>query len=258
MSGQAGPHARAGRVRHPARRRWAWGLGITGVLLVGATAVVLHSPWMSVREIEILGATRAGVAERVAGAGVGQGAIMIWLDPEELEAAVGADPWVREVRVERVFPSRLVIEVLEHTPAVWVAGESRWMLVARTGAVVATADAPGEGLLVAEVFYPDHEAGELPEEDAWRELAELAWVLGPDLAAECRVTREAGELWLEARSYRARLGQATQLADKGRAFAGLLEAGLPAGARIDLIAPARPAVTLPGDEGGEGGDEPAG
>jgi cell division protein FtsQ len=225
---------------------------------VGATAVVLHSPWMSVREIEILGATHADVAGRLAGAGVGEGAIMIWIDPGEIEASVGEDPWVREVRVERIFPSRLVIEVLERTPAVWVAGERSWMLVARDGAVISTASAPGEGLLIAEVFYPDLEAGQQPEDGEWQELADLGWALGEDLAAETRVTREGGELWLEARGRRARLGPATQLADKGRAFAALLETGLPRGAEVDLIAPTRPAVTLPGgeSEGAEG--EPAG
>lgn len=258
MSGPAAPQVPTGPRRHPARRRWAWVLGTVAVLLVGATAVVLHSPWMSVREIEILGAEHAAVADRLAAAGVGEGAIMIWLNPGEIEAAVGADPWVREVRVERIFPSRLVVEVLEHTPAVWVAGEGSWMLVARSGAVLATADAPGEGLLLAEVFYPDHEAGEEPEGGEWQELAGLGWALDEDLAAGAVVTRERGELWLQAGGCRARLGPATQLVDKGRALVGLLEAGLPAGAEVDLIAPSRPAVTLPGGEPADEEGAPAG
>jgi hypothetical protein len=252
-----GTPARAGPGPQRARRRWRWILGIGGTLLAGAAAVVLHSPWMSVREIEILGATHADVAGRLAAAGVGEGAIMIWLDPEAIEEAVRADPWVREVRVDRIFPSRLVVEVLEQTPAVWVAGEHSWMLVARTGAVLATAEAPGEGLLRAEVFYPDHEPGDQPEGGEWAELAGLGLALGPELAAEARVTREGGELWLEAQGCRARLGAATLLADKGRAFAALLGTGLPPGSQVDLIAPTRPAVTPPGGEGGEGG-EPAG
>lgn len=258
MSGPPAPAAGTGAAGHRGRQRWAWVLGIAGAMLVGATAVVLHSPWMSVREIEILGATHADVAGRLAEAGVGEGAIMIWLNPGEIEAAVRADPWVREVRVERIFPSRLVVEVLEQTPAVWVAGAHSWMLVARTGAVIATADAPGEGLLLAEVFYPEYEPGARPEGSEWQELADLGSALGAELAAEARVTREGGQLWLEARGCRARLGPATQLADKGRAFAGLLEAGLPAGAEVDLIAPTRPAVTLPGGEPADGEGEGTG
>jgi len=228
------------------------------MLLVGAAAVVLHSPWMSVREVEILGAVHADVDGRLAAAGVGEGAIMIWLNPGEIEEAVAADPWVREVRVDRIFPGRLVVEVLEHTPAVWVAGEESWMLVARAGAVIATADAPGEGVLRAEVFYPDHEAGEQPEGSEWGELAGLGVALGPELAARAWVTREGGELWLEADGCRARLGPATQLADKGRALAALLARGLPAGSQVDLIAPTRPAVTGPMEEAGDGEGEPPG
>lgn len=173
---------------------------------------------------------------------------MIWLRPGDIEAAVAADPWVREVRVERVFPSRLVVEVLEQIPAVWVRGERTWMLVSRTGVVIAVEETPGDGTLRAEVFYPDYEAGEQPRGTEWGELAGLGVGLGPDLAARALVTREGGELWLSAQGCRARLGPATRLADKGRVFAALLEEGLPPGSRVDLIAPGRPAVTGPGGE----------
>lgn len=227
-------------------------------MLAGATAVVLHSPWMSVREIEILGAVHADVPGRLASVGVGEGAIMIWLRPGDIEVAVAADPWVREVRVERIFPSRLVVEVLEHTPAVWVRGEASWMLISRAGSVIAVAEAAGPGVLRAEVFYPDQEAGEQPAGAEWGELADLGVVLGPDLAARAVVTRERGELWVTLEGCRARLGPAAQLADKGRVLAALLEEGLAPGSEVDLIAPARPAVTGPG--GGLGGEqiEPAG
>lgn len=257
MSG-TGTGRRAGGRRPGPRRRWAWTLAIAGLVLVGATAVVLHSPWMSVQEIEVLGAMHTDVAAGLSAAGVGEGALMIWLRPGEIEAAVAADPWVREVRVERIFPDRLVVEVLEQTPAVWVRGEQSWMLVARTGAIIMVAEEPAAGVLRAEVSYPDHAAGEQPRGAEWGELADLGAVLGPDLAARAVVTREGGELWLSAQGCRARLGPATKLADKGRVFAALLEEGLAPGTEIDLIAPTRPAVTEPGGAADQGSDEPAG
>ena len=247
--------SRPGPVR---AHRWGWTLGLVVVLLAGATAVVFHSPWMSVREVEILGAVHADAAGRLAAAGVGEGAIMIWVNTGEIEESVAADPWVREVRVERIFPNRLVIEVLEHTPSVWVRGEASWMLVARAGVIIAVADVPGEDLLRAEVFYEDHEPGERPEGSEWGELAALGPALGADLAARAWVTREGGELWLEADGCRARLGPATQLADKGRTFAALLAEGLPAGSEVDLISPTRPAVAGPVEEAGEGEGETSG
>ena len=81
----------------------------------------------------------------------------------EIAEAVGADPWVREVRVERLFPNRLVVEVREHTPAVWVGEGEEWMLLSRAGIVVAAASAPGEGLLRARLSYEQWDVGGGPQ-----------------------------------------------------------------------------------------------
>ncbi len=224
---------------------WAWTLGLTFLLLAGAAAVVLHSPWLKVRDIEIVGAEEADVAGRLARAGIGPGAYMIWLKPGEIEAAVRADPWIQDVRVERIFPNRLVVEVLEHTAVVWVGEAQEWMLLSAAGYVVAVAEAPGEGLLRARVPYEYWEAGQRPSGAEWAELAGLGTALSPTLAAQAWVTSAGGELWIEARGFRARLGAAVDLADKGRAFEALLASGLPEGAEIDLVAPTRPAVTVP-------------
>jgi hypothetical protein len=249
--GASGP----GSVRPPrAGLHWAWSLGLTFFLLAGAAAVALHSPWFKLRDIEIVGAERADVAGRLARSGIGEGAYMIWLQPGEIEEVVRADPWVEDVRVERLFPNRVVVEVLEHTAAVWVGEATEWMLVSEAGYVVAVAEAPGEGLLRARVPYEYWEPGERPSGAEWVELVGLGTALSPTLAAQAWVTSAGGELWIEAEGFRARLGPAVDLADKGRAFEALLAAGLPEGAEIDLVAPTRPAVTVPGsvpDEEGE-------
>jgi len=229
-------------------------MGLTFVLLAGAAAVVLHSPWLKLRDIEIVGAEQADVAGRLERAGIGPGAYMIWLRPGEIAEAVGADPWVREVRVERLFPNRLVVEVREQNPAVWVGEGEQWMLLSRSGVVVTAASAPGEGLLRARLPYEQWDVGRRPSGAEWAERIELGTVLSPALAAESWVSSEAGELWIAARGFRARLGTAFDLADKGRAFEALLASDLPDGAVIDLVAPTRPAVSVPGalpDEEGE-------
>lgn len=248
----------AARVRR--RRRWPLVVLILLVVIAAAVVVVLHSPWMSVGEIEISGADRADVAGRLERAGIGAGAIMIWLDPAEVEAAVAADPWVREVRVERVFPDRLVVEVLEHTPVAWLEGKASWMLVARDGTILEVAEAPGAGLLAAEAGLPDGRAGETPDSLEWSEFVALGRTLSPEVADDLRVFYEAGELWFEGRGLRARLGRATALAEKGAVFEAMLGEGLPLGTMIDLVAPGRPTVIYPTDSGqpstGEGGDRP--
>lgn len=226
--------------------RWGWTLALTFLLLAGAAAVVLHSPWMKLRDIEIVGAERSDVAGCLARAGIGPGAFLIWLRPGEVDEAVRTDPWVRDVRVERVFPNRLVVEVLEHQPAVWVGEATEWVLVSEAGFVVAAAEVPGEGVLRARLPWELYDVGEQPSGLEWNELAALDTALSPELAAEAWVTSEGGELWIAARGLRARLGPATDLADKGRAFEALLGTDLPAGSVIDLVAPTRPAVSVPG------------
>lgn len=246
----SGPSAVPPGLTRP-RLHWGWTLGLTGLLLAGAAAVVLHSPWLKLRQIEVAGAERADVAGRLAQGGIGPGAFMIWLRPGEIEDAVEQDPWVREVRVERVFPDRLVVEVLEHTPAVWAGHGDSWMLLSRGAVVIAVADRPGDGFLRARLPWEAWDVGEEAGGQEWLELADLGLGLSPGLAAESWVSSEGGELWLEARGFRARLGAAVDLADKGRAFEALLAAGLPEGAVVDLVAPTRPSVGVPGGE-----DEP--
>jgi hypothetical protein len=231
------------------RRRWVLAVLIVLVTLAGASVGVLHSPWMSVHEIEIVGADRADVAGRLAGAGIGTGAIMIWLDTAEVEEAVAADPWVRAVRADRVFPDRLIVEVLEHTPVAWLEGTASWMLVSRDGSILEVAEASGPGLLAAEAGLPDGRAGDRPEDLQWSEFVGLALTLSPEVAGDLRVFFEGGELWIEGRGLRARLGRATALAEKGAVFEAMLAEGFPIGTMIDLVAPGRPAVIYPTDGG---------
>jgi hypothetical protein len=148
--------------------------------------------------------------------------------------------------------------VLEHTPTAWVGEGSDWVLLSAAGAVVARASEPEAGLLVARLPWDLGRVGEQPSGPEWAELAGLAGALA-ELAPVCEVYSEEGDLWLAARGWRARLGPAEDLADKGRALIALLATDLPDGAVIDLVAPTRPAVSVPGDavqpvvEGEDGG-----
>jgi len=229
----------------PPRRRWLLAVGIVIGALAAAAVGLLHSPWMSVAEIEVVGAEHADVSARLAAAGIGPGAIMIWIDTAEVEAVVLSDPWVRDARVDRVFPDRLIVEVLEHTPVAWMGGATAWMLAGRDGTILEVAADPGFGLLVATAGFPDGDPGDRPETDTWVELVALGDTLTADVAADLRAFVEAGELWLEGRGLRARLGRPTALAEKGAVFEAMLGENLPAGTIVDLVAPGRPAVVYP-------------
>ena len=230
----------------PIRRPWGAWIGV-GVLLVAmALGVALHSPWLSVREIEIAGAERVDAAARLQRAGIGPGAIMLWLDTAEVESAVGAHPWAAEVRAGREWPDRLVIEVRERVPALWVEGASEWMLVAADGTVLDLADEPEPGLLQASLGMKTLAAGIRPDDPLWNELVELSEVLSVPLASASRVVDEGGEVWMETPGHRVRFGHPIDLADKARVAQVMLADGLPPGATLDVVAPRRPAVVPAG------------
>jgi len=246
----------------PRRHVWAPWFGVGVLLVVLATAVALHSPWLSVRHIEISGAERVGAADLLEQAGIGTGAIMIWLDTGGVEEAIAADPWAASVQAERVWPNRLVVDVEERVPALWVEGTAGWMLVAGDGTILEIASEPGDGLLRASIGLRGFSVGSRPDDAVWDELVALSGVLAAPLASSSRLVSEDDEFWLIAPGHRVRLGHPIYLADKGRVLQVMLADGLPAGSMLDVVAPWRPAVvpltaieSLQAElEGGDGSD----
>lgn len=228
-----------------ARRRWGRWVALLLLLLVIAGVAVLHSSWLSVHQIEILGSEHSDVAARLEQAGIGEGAIMIWVSPGDVEEAVLVDPWVREARVQRVLPGTLVVEVLEHTPAAWIEGRTGWMLVSRDGSVIEHAAVPEPGLLRAPLGFEDYPSGAVPDDPRWEEVVELA-VAVPELASSLVLHEEAGGLWTTADGIPVFLGPISDLADKGRVLLAVLgEEEVPDGWSLDLVAPRRPALVPP-------------
>jgi hypothetical protein len=231
----------------PHRRRWVGSLAL--LLVLAAGLLVAHSPWLSVGEIEVLGQVRSETTARISGAGVGEGALLLWVDSGALARAVLADPWVSDVRVDKVFPNRLVVEVLEHRPVAWIEGILGWMLVAEDGTVVERARNPEAGLLRASVAFPDVDPGVRPVDPGWHEIVEMALVLDEFIGGTIVLEMQGAEMWTEALGYPVRLGHPIDLADKARTLLVLLGQQIPPGAVIDLTSPARPAIVVDGPQG---------
>ena len=243
-----------GRVALSRPRRWPW---LAAIALAAGLLVFLHSPLLAVEAVEIVGSDRSDVASAVAGTGLGPGALLLWVDTAAVERAVESDPGVRDVRVDRVWPDRIVVEVIEHDPLVWIEGTLRWMLVARDGSVVADAPEPGAGLLRAALAFPDRVPGEVPTDPAWHEVVEMALVLADDIGGTLTLEMRGAEMWTEAFGHPVRLGHPIDLADKGRTLRAMLAEEVPSGHIIDVSSPRRPAVvpadSRPGLETGEAG-----
>ena len=226
----------------PRKAPWIVAISIV-VVLIGVG--LLHSPWLSLRTIEVSGAVNADATGHIERLGLGEGAIMVWIDTDEVVQAVDADPWVADVRVQRVFPDRLVVEVLEREPVVWIEGSSEWMLVASDGTVLDRATTPSTEHLRARVAARDVSIGVASDERVWREVVELALVLPPEVQEIADVGFVADELWMTLGEVTVRFGTAAELADKGRVVAGILADGVSAGTVIDVVSSRRPAIIPP-------------
>jgi cell division protein FtsQ len=226
------------------RLTWPW-VALLGA--VAAAALALHSPLLAVSRIEVVGAVESSAVARVAASGVGEGALLLWVDTEAVRRAVAEDPWVSHVAVERVWPNRLVVEVFERRPVVWIEGTTVWMRVATDGVVIDVAERPIPGLVQAAVAMPDRSPGEKPTDPVWGELVALALVLTDGIGSDIRVELRGAELWSDVREIEVRLGHPIDLADKARTLVALLREPLEPGSRIDVTSPQRPAIYPPDD-----------
>lgn len=224
------------------RRGW-WPSAVLAIV-VGAVALVANSPWLSVSEIEVVGSIRSETRARIATSGVGEGALLLWVDTGAIERAVRADPWVRDVRVSKVWPDRLVVEVAERRPLLWIEGILGWMLVAADGTVVDRAPEPEAGLLRASVALPDVQPGVRPVDPEWHEIVQMALVVEDALGGTMVLEMRGAEMWTEVLGHPVRLGHPIDLADKARTLLAMIGQQLPTGAVIDVTSPSRPALVV--------------
>jgi cell division protein FtsQ len=221
------------------RLSWPW-VSLLG--LVAAVALALHSPLLAVSRIEVVGAIESSAVARVAASGVGEGALLLWVDTEAVRRSVAEDPWVSHVTVERVWPNRVVVEVVERTPVVWIEGSDGWMRVATDGVVIDVSERPTPGLVQAAVAMPDRVPGESPTDPVWGEIVALARVLTDGIGPDVRVVVRGAELWTTVAGVDVRFGHPIDLADKGRTLVALLREPIEPGSLIDVTSPQRPAI----------------
>jgi cell division protein FtsQ len=225
-------------------RRWWPALIVASVAVLGG--LLLHSPWLSLSRIDVAGAVRSDPAGRIADLGVGDGAILIWIDTGAVERAVESDPWVADAVVEREWPDRLRVDVLERDPVALIQGSGQWMLVATDGTVLEVGLEPTGGYLRAELGFDLRDPGERPSDQAWREVVELSRLLRDDIGGMMILEMRSDEVWSSLLGYQVRFGSLIDLADKGRTLRAMLGTDATPGSLIDVSAPSRPVVIPPG------------
>ncbi|WP_235831283.1 cell division protein FtsQ/DivIB [Gordonia zhaorongruii] len=107
-------------------------------LVGGAVAVAYYSPLMSVRSVEVTGATAVDENRVRELAQAPSGMPLLQVDTGAIANRIAVLPAVEEVRVERSYPSALTIEVTERVPVVLVEQDGKLGVMDRIGVVYAT------------------------------------------------------------------------------------------------------------------------
>ncbi|ABK43270.1 Polypeptide-transport-associated domain protein, FtsQ-type [Magnetococcus marinus MC-1] len=94
----------------------------------------LHAPGrFALKDVRVLGNKFTDVGKLRKDLGLDQAVNLLTLSPQHLRARLLTYPWVREARVERIFPGMLVIELEEKTPLCMTKVGEHLYLVDRRG-----------------------------------------------------------------------------------------------------------------------------
>lgn len=119
---------RSGRRTDP-RRRWLVRVAVLVTAVAAVGWVVLASPLLAVRTVQVDGASTLSAAQVVAAAGISEGTPLARVDTARAAAAVRELPQVAAAEVSRGWPQTVVVTLVERVPvAVVQDGGSRFLL----------------------------------------------------------------------------------------------------------------------------------
>lgn len=229
-----------------ARKRLKWILSaIALIALILGSLWLIRSPILSIRQVDVVGATQSDPRSVVSGLEMDIGTPTIDVDVDTIAAQILEDPWVRTVNVEVLWPGSLVVEVIERTPLAPVLAGEQWVLVARDGGVIAVLDEPSAQDALVAIDQGSLDPGDTIVEPAALGALEFVHHLSIERHPGTRIRSEGIGLIAEVEGHRIRLGRPVDMAEKASVLDALLDTGIPAGATINLIAPLRPAVANP-------------
>ena len=180
------------RRRSVARRRGLLNILLLVLALAGAFAF-LRSPYFSVDEVKISGLKRLRSDEVIDWSGL-KGTRLIWeVDPARVAANLRRHPLVEGARVERHWPNRITIELLEREPVAALRQQELWVLVDIDGIAMAVEEEQPTELPELRGMEPDHLSLGQAVPGALREAARCAGYLkqyGIDWVKAIEVTPE--------------------------------------------------------------------
>jgi len=220
-------------------------LTISFVAIVGLIALLLQSPAMAIREIEVMGAKRADVSAVLEIYNVAIGEPTISVHSTELAAEIEADPWVARAKADISWPGTVNITVLEHEPIAWLKIEGEWFRASATGAVLERSTPSKRGARIRLGGVRGVPGDTLTGARVTGALEFLA-MLPKDLRKDA-VVRSGGAGTLVARidGHLVDLGTPVDMREKAATLTALLGSGIPRGVAISVVSPLRPAIRNP-------------
>ena len=223
------------------------------VVVAGSLVWLVFSPWLSVTQVDTTGIAISSGHLILAERGVVAGTPMIQVSESATEAALLEDPWIKTADVDRNWPNRVTVTVVERSPVAWTNTESGWTRRAIDGIALPSVAEPDADLARVDMAHLADAAAETAPDM----LGALQFIeaLPADLHAGTVVTAHENELWASVAGYQVRLGRGVEMREKALSLDALLEQSIPEGSLLTLIAPTHPSHKAPDAGSGDTGDD---
>ena len=220
-------------------RRLVLGLGVVVLVLAVAAWVVLASPLLAVRTVQVDGVPGGAGDEVVTAAGIEVGTPLVRVDTAAAAARVGRLPQVASAEVTRGWPGTVVVTVVERVPVAVVQTGGARRLVDAGGVLFETITGPAPaGVVPLEVSAPG------PDDAATRAALGAVTALPAEVRAELTgvAARTADDVTLTLTDGRTVRWGSAELTDRKAEVLGALlqqiEAGsIEPGALLDVSTP---------------------
>lgn len=156
------------------------GLGL--VLFVGVALIVLASPIVAVRTVQVEGAKYADAALVRSVSDSLKGKSVLTVDTKTASERLESDPWIKSARITTSLPSRVLIQINERMPVAWFLGvDNRARVIDEDGLVLSVVEGRPTQYMWIDGTGPNLTAG-ASSTATYRAAGQLAMSLPSELA----------------------------------------------------------------------------
>ena len=166
--------------------------GFGFVIFIGIALVVLASPIVAVRTVQVEGAKYADAALVRSVSDSLKGKSVLTVDTKTASERLESDPWVKSARITTSLPSRVLIQINERIPVAWFLGvDNRARVIDEDGLVLSVVEGRPTQYMWIEGTGPNLTAG-ASSAAAYRAAGQLAMSLPSELAPMVKYLGVAG------------------------------------------------------------------